>query len=277
MFFSKKAIWHSHHADMYFKNRTALITGASRGIGKAIALKLAAEGANIVIAAKTVEETPKLEGTIFSAAMEIEKAGGTALPVQCDIRFEDQVTIVVQQAIEKFGGIDVLVNNASAISLTNTEKTEMKRYDLMYDINVRGTFLITKACVPFLKKASNPHILTLSPPLNLDPKWFAGHGCKFMPGENRETKKLNFTFFYNRVVLGDNTILVTTDDIKTAYLNYDVLDYMVTRDERFCTQCSEDLNNMMRKATVISQTSEKQRNIFFGILLAKVEDRLRKI
>jgi len=160
---------------MYFKNTTALITGASRGIGKAIALKMASEGANIIIAAKTVEETPKLEGTIFSAAMEIEQAGGKALPVQCDIRFEDQVTVVIQQAIEKFGGIDVLVNNASAISLTNTEQTEVKRYDLMYDINVRGTFLMTKACVPFLKKSSNPHILTLSPPLNLDPKWFAGH------------------------------------------------------------------------------------------------------
>jgi Dehydrogenases with different specificities (related to short-chain alcohol dehydrogenases) len=125
---------------MSFKNKTALITGASRGIGKAIALKLAAEGANIIIAAKSVEENPKLGGTIFSAAMEIEQAGGAALPVQCDIRFEDQVTAVIQKAIDKFGGIDILVNNASAISLTTTEQTEAKRYDLMYDINVRGTF-----------------------------------------------------------------------------------------------------------------------------------------
>jgi len=160
---------------MSFKSKTVLITGASRGIGKAIALKLAAEGANIVIAAKTVEENPKLGGTIFSAAKEIEDAGGRALPVQCDIRFEDQVTVVIQKAIEKFAGIDILINNASAISLTTTEQTEVKRYDLMYDINVRGTFFITKACVPFLKKSSNPHILSLSPPLNFDPKWLAGH------------------------------------------------------------------------------------------------------
>jgi len=160
---------------MSFKNKTALVTGASRGIGKAIALKLAGEGANIVIAAKSVEDNPKLGGTIFSAAKEIETVGGSALPVQCDIRFEDQVSSVIQKAIEKFGGIDMLINNASAISLTNTEQTEVKRYDLMYDINVRGTFFITKACLPFLKKSANPHILTLSPPLNLDPKWFAGH------------------------------------------------------------------------------------------------------
>jgi len=160
---------------MSFKNKTAIITGASRGIGKEIALKLAAEGGNIVIAAKSVQENPKLGGTIFSAAKEIEAAGGAALPVQCDIRFEDQVVAVIQNAVETFGGIDILINNASAISLTTTEQTEVKRYDLMYDINVRGTFFVTRACVPFLKRSSNPHILTLSPPLNLDPKWFAGH------------------------------------------------------------------------------------------------------
>ena len=160
---------------MSFKNKTALITGASRGIGKAIALKLASEGANIVIAAKSVEENPKLGGTIFSVAKEIEAFGALALPVQCDIRFEDQINAVIQKAIEQFGGIDILINNASAISLTTTEQTEVKRYDLMYDINVRGTFFITKACIPFLKRSSNPHILTLSPPLNMDPKWLAGH------------------------------------------------------------------------------------------------------
>ena len=160
---------------MSFKNKTAIITGASRGIGKEIALKLAAEGGNIVIAAKSVQENPKLGGTIFSAAKEIEAAGGAALPVQCDIRFEDQVVAVIQNAVETFGGIDILINNASAISLTTTEQTEVKRYDLMYDIKVRGTFFVTRACVPFLKRSSNPHILTLSPPLNLDPKWFAGH------------------------------------------------------------------------------------------------------
>lgn len=160
---------------MSFANKTALITGATRGIGKAIALRLAREGANIVIAAKSVEENPKLGGTIFSAAAEIEAAGGKALAVQCDIRFEDQVKNVIDRAVEKFGGIDILVNNASAISLTTTEQTEVKRFDLMQSINVRGTFLVTKACIPHLKRSGNAHILTLSPPLNMDPKWFGKH------------------------------------------------------------------------------------------------------
>ncbi len=160
---------------MSFNNKTALITGATRGIGKAIALRLAKEGANIVIAAKSVEENAKLGGTIFTAAAEIEAAGGKALAVQCDIRFEDQVQNVIDKTVEKFGGIDILINNASAISLTNTEETEPKRFDLMHDINVRGTFFVTKACIPHLKKAANPHILTLSPPVSLDPKWFEKH------------------------------------------------------------------------------------------------------
>lgn len=160
---------------MSFQNKTVLITGASRGIGKAIGLRLAKEGANIVIASKSVEENPKLGGTIFSAAAEMEAAGGKALAVQCDIRFEDQVKHVVDQAVEKFGGIDILINNASAISLTNTEQTEPRRFDLMYDINVRGTFFVCKACIPFLKKGNNAHIINLSPPINMDMKWFANH------------------------------------------------------------------------------------------------------
>ena len=160
---------------MSFNNKTIIITGATRGIGKAIALRLAKEGANIVIAAKSVEENPKLGGTIFSAAAEIEAAGGKALAVQCDIRFEEQIQNVVDKTIERFGSIDALINNASAISLTGTEQTEAKRFDLMHDINVRGTFFVTKACIPHLKKAENPHILTLSPPVNLDPKWFDKH------------------------------------------------------------------------------------------------------
>jgi NAD(P)-dependent dehydrogenase (short-subunit alcohol dehydrogenase family) len=160
---------------MLFKDKTILITGATRGIGKAIALKLAADGANIVIAAKSVEENPKLGGTIFSAAKEIEEAGGKALAVQCDIRYEEQIQQVVEQCISTFGGLDALVNNASAITLTNTEQTEAKRFDLMHSINVRGTFLVTKHCIPHLKKSANPHILTLSPPLNMDPKWFEKH------------------------------------------------------------------------------------------------------
>jgi citronellol/citronellal dehydrogenase len=160
---------------MSFQNKTVLITGASRGIGKAIGLRLAAAGANIVIASKSVEENPKLGGTIFSAAQEMEDAGGKALAVQCDIRFEDQIDNVVAQAAEKFGGIDILINNASAINLTPTEKTEPKRFDLMYDINVRGTFMVSRACIPYLKKSTNAHILNLSPPINLDMKWFENH------------------------------------------------------------------------------------------------------
>jgi len=157
------------------KGKTALITGGSRGIGKAIALRLAKEGANIAIAAKTAEPHPKLEGTIYSAALEIEKLGVKALPLQCDIRYEEQIEAAVKKTIETFGGIDILVNNASAINLTTTEQTEPKRFDLMHGIQVRGTFFMCKACIPFLKKSSNAHILNLSPPLNLNPKWFAQH------------------------------------------------------------------------------------------------------
>jgi len=160
---------------MSFQNKTVIITGASRGIGKAIGLRLAKEGANIVIASKSVEENPKLGGTIFSAAEEMETAGGKALAVQCDIRFEEQVQNVVDKAVEKFGGIDILVNNASAINLTPTEQTEPKRFDLMYDINVRGTFMMSRACIPHLKKGTNAHILNLSPPINMDLKWFEKH------------------------------------------------------------------------------------------------------
>jgi len=154
-----------------FKGKTFVITGASRGIGKAIALKLAQQGANIVVASKSVEEDPRLGGTIYSAASEIEKLGGKALPIPCDIRFEDQIDNVVGLTVKEFGGIDGLINNASAISLTNTEQTQPKRFDLMFDINVRGTFLMTRACIAHLKRSENPHIITLSPPLNITPDW----------------------------------------------------------------------------------------------------------
>ena len=160
---------------MPFTNKTILITGASRGIGKAIALKLAAAGANIVIAAKTVVEDSRLGGTIYSAAHEVEQAGGQALAVPCDIRDENQIDQVVAQAVARFGGIDALINNASAIGLFPTEKTEPKRFDLMHDINVRGTFFMSRACIPHLRKAANPHIINLSPPINLNPKWLQGH------------------------------------------------------------------------------------------------------
>lgn len=155
--------------------RTLFITGASRGIGKAIALKAAQDGANIVVAAKTAEPHPKLPGTIYTAAAEIEAAGGKALPCVVDVRDEGAVRAAIKSAVDKFGGIDILVNNASAISLTPTEQTDMKRYDLMHNINTRGTFLVSKECVPYLKKSNHAHILNISPPLNMNPLWFGNH------------------------------------------------------------------------------------------------------
>ena len=157
--------------------KTLFITGASRGIGKAIALRAARDGANVIIAAKTTTEHAKLPGTIDSAAEEIEAAGGHALPVKTDIRFEEQVEAAITTGVEKFGGIDILVNNASAISLTGTLETPMKMYDRMYDINARGSYLVTQKALPHLLEADNPHVLNLSPPLNLNPKWFAGHAA----------------------------------------------------------------------------------------------------
>lgn len=155
------------------KGKTIFISGASRGIGKAIALKLAEAGANIIVAAKSVTEDPRLGGTIHSTADAVKELGGGAIAIQCDIRFEEQIVQAIKQGVEKFGGIDAVINNASAISLTNTEQTSSKRFDLMHDINVRGTFMVTKYCIPFLKKAENPHILTLSPPISMQPKWLA--------------------------------------------------------------------------------------------------------
>jgi citronellol/citronellal dehydrogenase len=164
---------------MSLAGKTLLITGGSRGIGLAIALRAARDGANVAIAAKTAEPNPKLPGTIYSAAEEIERAGGKALPLMCDIRADEQVAAAVANTVEKFGGIDILVNNASAISLTGTVETPMKRVDLMFGVNVRGTYACSQACIPFLKAAAqagrNPHILTLSPPLDLKPKWFKDH------------------------------------------------------------------------------------------------------
>jgi citronellol/citronellal dehydrogenase len=157
------------------KDKTLFVTGGSRGIGKAIALRAARDGANVVIAAKTAEPHPKLEGTIYTSAEEIEKAGGKALPLILDIRHEDRVQDAVHKGVEAFGGIDILVNNASAIFLAGVEQTPMKRFDLMHQINVRGTFAASQACLPYLKKAENPHILVLSPPPKLEPKWFASH------------------------------------------------------------------------------------------------------
>jgi citronellol/citronellal dehydrogenase len=164
---------------MSLKDKNIFITGGSRGIGLSIALRAAKDGAKIAFAAKTVEENPKLPGTIFTAAKEIEAAGGVAFPIQCDIRDETAIESAVNQAAEKFGGIDILINNASAINLTPTEKTPAKRFDLMFDVNVRGTFLTSQAAIPYLRKSAesgrNPHILTLSPPLSIKAKWFKNH------------------------------------------------------------------------------------------------------
>ncbi len=153
--------------------KTLFITGGSRGIGLAIARRAARDGANIAIAAKSTTENPKIPGTIFSAASEIEGAGGKALPIHCDIRFEEQVEAAVAQTAEKFGGVDILINNASAIDLRGIDSLEMKRFDLMHQVNARGTYLCCKAALPHLRKAANPHILTLSPPLDMQAKWFA--------------------------------------------------------------------------------------------------------
>lgn len=157
------------------KGKTLFISGASRGIGLTIGLRAARDGANVALVAKTTEPHPKLEGTIYTAAEEIEKAGGTALPLVADIRNEDQVAAAVEAAVKEFGGIDICINNASAIQLTDTLSTPMKRFDLMHDINTRGTFMVSKYCIPHLEKSENAHILMLSPPLDMNPKWFAGY------------------------------------------------------------------------------------------------------
>src|SRR5262245_16200769 len=157
------------------KGKTLFITGASRGIGLAIGLRAARDGANVVIAAKTADPHPKLPGTIYTAAAEIEAAGGKALPIVCDVRRDEQVLEAVERAVKQFGGIDILVNNASAISLSGTLDTPMKRYDLMHQINARGTYLCSQVCIPHLQQAQNPHILNLAPPLSMKAQWFKPH------------------------------------------------------------------------------------------------------
>ena len=155
--------------------KTLFITGASRGIGRSIALRAARDGANIAVLGKTDVPNPKLAGTVYETVAEIERAGGRGLACVCDVRFEDQVAAAVAKTVETFGGIDILVNNASAIQLTSTLATDMKRFDLMHQVNTRGTFLCSKACIPALERSENPHILMLSPPLNLEPRWFGPH------------------------------------------------------------------------------------------------------
>ena len=234
------------------KGKTLFITGASRGIGLAIGLRAARDGANIVIAAKTAEPHPKLPGTIHTAAKEIEDAGGGALACVVDVRSEEQVRTAVDAAVAKFGGIDVLVNNASAISLTGTLDTPMKRYDLMHQINTRGTFACSQACIPYLLKAENPHVLNLSPPLDMKEKWFAPHTAytmaKFgmsmcvlgMAGEFRSAG-IAFNALWPRTVIataavqnllgGDATIRGSRKPEIMADAAYEIL----TRPSRECT------------------------------------------
>jgi citronellol/citronellal dehydrogenase len=203
---------------MLFQNKTVFITGASRGIGKAIALKLAADGANIVVASKSVTEDPRLGGTIYSAAEEIEQAGGKALPIQLDIRDEAASQQAIAKAAEHFGGIDILINNASAINLLPTEKTEPKRYDLMHSINVRGTFFLCQAAIPFLKKSTNAHILNLSPPINMDPKWFAKHLSYTMSKYNMSMIAFGLSAELKQYRIAANTLWPKTT-IATAAVN----------------------------------------------------------
>jgi citronellol/citronellal dehydrogenase len=204
---------------MSFQNKTVFITGASRGIGKAIALRLAGEGANIVIAAKSIEENPLLGGTIYSAAKEIEEAGGKSLAVQVDIRNEEQIKNAVAKTIEEFGGIDILVNNASAIRQGNTEQTDAKHFDLMHDINVRGTFLVTRYCIPLLKRSSNPHILTLSPPINLNEKWLSNHIAYTMSKYNMSMMALAWAGELKKYNIASNALWPATTIATAAVKN----------------------------------------------------------
>lgn len=201
------------------KGKTLFITGASRGIGLSIGLKAAEQGANIAVVAKTVSEQNTLPGTIFTAVEEINKAGGKGLAIQCDIRDEESVKKAVEQTIEKFGGIDILVNNASAISLTSTDQTSMKKYDLMHSINTRGTFVCTKYCLPFLKKSSNPHILTLSPPINLEERWLNTHPAYSLSKFAMSILAKSFAYEFKEYGIASNTLWPRTTIATSAVKN----------------------------------------------------------
>lgn len=211
------------------KGRTVLITGGSRGIGKAIALRLAKEGANIAIAAKTAEPHPKLEGTIYTAAKEIESSGVSCLPLQCDIRYEDQILATVDQTVKTFGRIDILINNASAINLTPTEQTEAKRFDLMHSIQVRGTFFMCKACIPYLKKSTHAHILNLSPPLNMDARWFGKHLAYTMSKYGMSMIVLGLAEELKKNKIGVNALWPRTTIATAAVQNLLGGDYLIQR------------------------------------------------
>ncbi|ANH83282.1 short chain dehydrogenase [Niabella ginsenosidivorans] len=237
---------------MIFNNKTAVISGATRGIGKAIALKLAREGANIAIAAKSTVETEKLGGTIYSAAKEIEAAGGKALPVACDVRDEEQVKNVIAATAEAFGGIDIIVNNASAISLTDTASTPLKRYNLMQEVNVRGSFLMVQAALPYLKKSATAHILTLSPPINLNAKWLGPHVAYTISKYNMSLLTLGWAAEFKEVPIAANSLWPRTTIDTAAVRNLlggqalanrsrspqivaDAAFYILQKDPRACT------------------------------------------
>ena len=232
-------------------DRTVFMSGGSRGIGLAIAKRLAAEGANVAFVAKTDQPHPKLPGTIYTAAEKIEAAGGKALPLAVDIREEEQVQTAVAKAVEIFGGIDILVNNASAINLTPTLQTPMKRFDLMWGVNARGTFLCSQACIPHLKKSTNPHILTLSPPINLDPKWFKSHTaytiskygmslCVLGMAEELKEDGVAVNALWPRTVIATAALAmlggaVNPDHCRKPEIMADAAHAVLTRDSRCCT------------------------------------------
>lgn len=204
---------------MYFKNKTVLITGASRGIGKAIALRLASAGANIVIAAKSTTEDGRLGGTIFATAREVESAGGRGLPVFCDIRDEQLIREVMEKTADKFGSLDIIINNASAINLSNTVQMEAKRFDLLFDINVRGTFMVTKMAYPLLRASANPHILTLSPPLDMNMKWFKSHLAYTLSKYNMTLMAKGWAEEFKKEGIASNTLWPATTIATAAVKN----------------------------------------------------------
>lgn len=231
--------------------KTLFITGGSRGIGEAIALRAAADGANVVIGAKTAEPHPKLPGTIHTVAEAIEKAGGKALPLQMDVRDDAQIADAVEKTVTAFGGIDILVNNASAINLTPTLATPMRRFDLMFSVNVRATFAMSQACIPHLKESDNPHILTLSPPLNMDPRWFQNHVAYTMSKYGMSMTVLGMSAEFAEQGIAVNALwprtviataalamlggLVKPENCRTPQIMADAAHAVLTRPSRECT------------------------------------------
>jgi citronellol/citronellal dehydrogenase len=255
---------------MALSGKTAFITGASRGIGRAIAIRLAESGANIIVTGKTVDPHPKLPGTIHTVADEVRKAGVSALAVQMDIRDEAQIQAAVDRAVAEFGRIDILVNNASAISLTGTAMTPMKRFDLMHQVNVRGTFLCTQKCLPYLKRNDGAHVLNLAPPLNLEPRWFAPHVaysiskygmslCVLGMAEEFRPHRIAVNALWPRTVIHTAAITlldgVSRSQCRTASIVADAAHVIVTRDPSTCTGRFFVDEDVLREAGITDFTS----------------------